>query len=179
MFKITQQSPKDTQALGAIEALLDEAFGKGRHAKRSYHFREGVEDVPDLRFVALTNDKLVGTIRFWPVMIHDPASGMQTPALLLGPPGVDPSMQGRGIGAELIHHGIDAARKQGHGIGILVGDLTYYGRFGFGPAAGHQHHITMPGEQDHRVLVRELHNDALKNVQGTITSLAELAVSAA
>ena len=176
MFKITSQQPKQQKT---IKTLLDQAFGEGRHTKRSYHFREGVEDVAGLRFVACTPDKLVGTIRFWPVAIANPASSIQTPALLLGPLGVDPTMQGRGIGAGLIHHGIDEARKQGHGIVILVGDLTYYGRFGFGPAAGHQHHMSMPGEQDHRVLVRELHNGALEDVRGVITSLAEKAVNAA
>lgn len=183
MFKITQQKPNNKSSDNHIEDLLDAAFGEGRHNKRSYHFREGVADVPDLRFVTHYDNTLVGTIRFWPVMIQNPATSLSThgtKALLLGPLGVAPHMQGRGIGADLIHHGINAARTQGHGIIILVGELNYYGRFGFGPAASPQHPITMPGEQDHRVLIRELHNDALEGVQGTIESLTNLeAVSAA
>jgi predicted N-acetyltransferase YhbS len=169
MFIINPQTPNHTKA---IETLLDKAFGSTRTSKRSYHFRRGVKDIPALRFVALAGNKLVGTIRFWPIAIDDPETGQSIEALILGPLGVSPNLQGRGIGAALIEHGIEVAREQGHKIVILVGDLTYYGRFGFSPAAAHQHHITMPGEQDHRVLVRELSDDALIDVRGAITSKA-------
>lgn len=86
--------------------------------------------------------------------------------------------RGQGIGADLIHHGLNAARHQGHAIVLLVGELDFYGRFGFASASARG--ITMPGEQDHRLLVRELHNDALDGVAGPVTSLAKLSsVSAA
>jgi predicted N-acetyltransferase YhbS len=181
MFDIIPARPKDTQP---VESLLDKAFGPGRHNKRSYHFRNGVEDVPTLRFVARCDNHLCGTIRFWPVAIGDkttPSMAVgtnQTPALLLGPLGVDPNHQSMGLGADLMHHGMNVARDQGHGIVLLVGELDYYGRFGFGSASSRG--ITMPGEQDHRVLVRELHNDALAGVSGTVRALAaSSAVSAA
>ena len=167
MFDIKTARPKDTKS---VESLLDKAFGPNRHNKGSYHFRIGVEDIPTLRFVALNENQLCGTIRFWPVRI-----GSTTEALLLGPLGVDPEHQSIGIGAELMTHGMNMARDQGYGIVLLVGELDYYGRFGFGPASPHG--ITMPGEQDHRVLVRELHNDALDGVSGPVTSLAEVSKS--
>ncbi|MBT3559042.1 MAG: N-acetyltransferase [Rhodospirillales bacterium] len=168
MFDIMVARPKDTKP---VEKLLNKAFGPNRHEKRSYHFRVGVEDVPTLRFVAVTGGHLCGTIRFWPVYI-----GASTKALLLGPLGVDPEHQSIGIGADLMTHGMNMARDQGHSIVLLVGELDYYGRFGFGPASPHD--ITMSGEQDHRVLVRELHNDALEGVMGPVTSLAETSKSA-
>lgn len=163
MFTIKPQRPADA---GRIESLLDRAFGPDRLTKASYQFRDGVEDVPDLRFVAVADGTLAGTIRFWPVVVGRTA----TPALLLGPLGVHPDYQGRGVGAALMDHGLHAARAKGHGIVVLVGELTYYGRFGFAPAA--PRHITIKGEQDHRILVRELANDALEGVSGPVAPLA-------
>jgi len=159
MFQISRPA---TRHADDIENLLDRAFGPNRQSKRSYAFRDGIGDIEDLRFITLKGKELVGTIRFWPIAIG--AHGF--PALLLGPLGVDPDHQGEGIGAGLIHHGLEVAREQGHKACVLVGDLTYYGRFGFGLAS--QHHIHMPGEQDHRVLIRELENGALTGVEGAI-----------
>ncbi len=168
--------PQPSKASDTIDTLLDAAFGEGRQSKRSYHFRQSVRDEAKLRFVTTMGNRLVGTIRFWPVSINDDTTNSKTPALLLGPLGVAPDLQGRGIGADLINHGLIAARNHHHTIVILVGDLTYYGRFGFGAAnVAHGHHITMPGEQQHRVLIRELVNGALDGVNGAITSLADQA----
>lgn len=148
----------------AIEDLLDAAFGPNRHTKKSYAFRDGVDDVTGLRFVALDTQSgdVVGTIRFWPVVIGETAA----PAVLLGPLGVHAGRQGAGIGAALIEHGLHEAREQGHAICVLVGPLNYYGRFGFAPALPHD--ITMPGEDPHRLLIRELQNDALEGISGDI-----------
>lgn len=145
-----------------IEDLLDAAFGPDRQNRRSYGFRNGIGDIRALRFVALDGRTLVGTVRFWPIMIGDVAAS----ALLLGPLGVSPDCQNRGIGAALVKHGLMAARTHGHSICVLVGPLHYYGRFGFAPAAASG--VSMPGEQPHRLLLRELQNDALNGVSGDI-----------
>lgn len=160
MFDITAQKPAHAET---IETLLDKAFGENRLEKASYSFRDGVDDISGLRFVALQEKRLIGTIRFWPVLIVGQQS---VPALLLGPLGVAPDHQGQGIGAALIEHGLETAREQGHGIVLLVGELTYYGRFGFGPATSRD--IFMPNEQPHRLLVRELINGALQDVSGNV-----------
>lgn len=160
MFDISAQRPQDA---ASIEALLDLAFGKDRFSKISYSFRDGIDDIPSLRFLAMWEQHLIGTIRFWPITI---SSDTPVSALLLGPLGVAPDHQGQGIGAALIEHGLEAAREQGHRIVLLVGALTYYGRFGFGSASAR--HIFMPSEQPHRLLVRELKNDALVGVSGNV-----------
>lgn len=160
MFDISAQHQ---QHACAIESLLDEAFGEDRFSKVSYSFRSGIGDLPALRFVAVQDDNLIGTIRFWPVTIHGETA---TPALLLGPLGVAPDYQGQGIGAALIEHGLEVARDLGHEIVFLVGALNYYGRFGFGPASVHG--LAMPSEQPDRLLVRELKNDALNGLSGNI-----------
>lgn len=172
MFKIEAQKPAHAAPL---ETLLDAAFGPNRLGKRSYAYRDGIDDVAGLRFVALEGgDELVGTIRFWPVSVGPADDGSDTmPALLLGPLGVSPARQGAGIGAALIERGLAAARQQGHTACALVGPLHYYGRFGFAPASVFG--ISMPGEQQHRLLMRELQNDALAGITGEIRRAERIA----
>lgn len=54
--------------------------------------------------------------------------------LALGPIGVLPAYQGQGIGASLIHAGVSWARSEERGVIAVLGDPSYYGRFGFAPA---------------------------------------------
>jgi putative acetyltransferase len=65
-----------------------------------------------------------------------------TQVLGLGPIGVLPGHQGRGIGSALMIETIDAAEEHGELLIGLVGDPRYYGRFGFVPST--DFHITPP-----------------------------------
>lgn len=58
----------------------------------------------------------------------------QTPALGLGPIGVSPAHQGRGIGSALVRGTIDVAEALGEPAIVLLGSSDYYPRFGFVPA---------------------------------------------
>lgn len=159
MIEYLPQQPGD---LPAIEDLLDRAFGADRQAKASYHFRVGVEPVPGLSWTARDDGRLVGTIRYWPIRIA-PAG---TPALLLGPVAVEPARRGEGIGVSLIHQTLAMATRGGHRIALLVGELDYYERFGFRPAAPRR--LFMPREQPHRLLAAELVPGALAGISGTL-----------
>ncbi len=112
----------------AIERLLDVCFGPDRFKKTAYRFREGVAPIKGLCFVVEDNatQKLVGTIRYWPVVLPD-----GTPSLLLGPIAVEPARQSEGIGVELMNYSIAIARGMHYASIILVGDAPYYNRFGF------------------------------------------------
>lgn len=157
-----QIQPESQDTAAAIEALYDRAFGSDRHAKTSYSFRHGVAPVAGLSRVALESGELVGAIRYWPVWI-----GQDTPALLLGPLGIEPSCQGCGIGRRLIVETLEAARLAGHRIVLLVGDQRYYEpRGGFRPVAAFG--ITMDHEMPHRVLGVDLVPGALAATHGPI-----------
>ena len=131
-FRIVAERAGDA---AAIEALLDRAFGADRRLKRSHSFRDGIASEPALRLVALDPaGALVGTLRFWPVLVAAPSSQARA-ALLLGPLAVEPGLKGRGVGRALVHGGLDAARSAGHALVLLVGDPSYYAQFGFVPAA--------------------------------------------
>ena len=157
-----QIQPESQDAADAVEALYDRAFGPDRRSKTSYSFRDGVAPVAGLSRVALEAGELVGAIRYWPVWI-----GQDTPALLLGPLGIDPSRQGLGIGRRLIAETLTAARLAGHRIVLLVGDQRYYEpRGGFRSVAAYG--ITMDHEMPHRVLGVDLVPGALAAAHGPI-----------
>ena len=158
---IAAEQPADSPA---IEILLDEAFGAERHKKQSYRFRQGIGPIEALCLVARARGRLVGTIRQWPVSIL--GDRRVTPALLLGPIGVARARRSEKIGDRLIRESLRLADELGHQIVLLVGDLSYYGRFGFRPAAPHG--IFMPGEQPERLQVLELEPGALAGVTGDL-----------
>ncbi|MET0974417.1 MAG: N-acetyltransferase [Leifsonia sp.] len=56
------------------------------------------------------------------------------PALGLGPIGVLPELQGRGIGSALVRETARIADQNGEGLIALLGEPDYYGRFGFVPS---------------------------------------------
>ncbi|MFJ2572488.1 GNAT family N-acetyltransferase [Streptomyces halstedii] len=64
------------------------------------------------------------------------------PAVGLGPLGVHPGHQRRGVGLALVHTVLGAADALGEPLVALLGSPAYYGRFGF--RAGTDHGIAAP-----------------------------------
>lgn len=155
---IRPEHPDDAEA---IERLHGRAFGPGRFARTAYRLREGAPPLPELCFAALVGTYLVGSVRIGPV-----AAGGRA-FLSLGPLTVDPSFEGRGIGAGLMQAGLDAARAAGHGLVVLVGDAPYYARFGFEPVPAGR--LVLPGPVDpRRFLWLELAEGAREGASGPV-----------
>jgi predicted N-acetyltransferase YhbS len=169
MINIEAEVPGD----GAmIERLLDKAFGPGRLAKSAYRLREGVEPVASLSFVARENACVIGSLRFWPIVV-----GRKTPALLLGPLVVEPALRGRGVGIGLMLRGLARARAEGHRLVFLVGDEPYYARVGFRYVEPGAFAFCGPVDE-RRLLVRELAPNALSGVSGAIEAYRGAALAA-
>ncbi len=145
-----------------IEALLDTAFGVGRLALASYNLRHDVSPIRELAFVARDESgQLVGAIRFWPILIGI----SRQPALLLGPVAVHPTRQGEGIGSMLIRCSLAKAADLGWKLVLLVGDASYYSRFGFSRTS----HTIFPQPVDPaRVLYLALVPEAASMLDGEV-----------
>jgi predicted N-acetyltransferase YhbS len=155
-----------------VEALVMLSFGAGRFAKTAYRLREGAKPDARLSFVAEENKQLLGSVRFWPILIGGQRS------LLLGPLAVQPELRGKGIGIALMQKGIEEARKLGYSTIILVGDEPYYGRVGFVRLKPGQ--VRFPGPVDgERVLGLALQRGALEKLEGRVARASnDLPVSA-
>lgn len=145
----------------AVEALVDAAFGPGRHVKTAERLREG--NTPDLALsmVALEGDRVVGCSRIWPIHVGE------RPALLLGPFAVDARLRSLGLGAALIERCCQDAQAAGHDLMLLVGDAAYFDKLGFKPVK--RGDVRLPGPVDYRrVLVRELRPGAAEGLTGLV-----------
>ena len=170
--------PEPAVLAGAVERLYDEVFGPARFHKASYLFREGVDPVRELSWIALEGDRLVGAIRYWPILVGETGH----PALLLGPLAIAQDRAGKGIGRALMFKTLDLAAQLGHDLVLLVGDVDYYKRFGFVPATPHG--FVMPGEsRPDRLQVAPLKDNVLGRIAGEVrhlhTGLPAIAVARA
>jgi predicted N-acetyltransferase YhbS len=158
-IEIALEAEADASVLSELSA---QAFGPGRFARTAYRIREGVAPVAGLCLTASVGGRLVGGIRFTAVRVGD-----EEKALLLGPLVVDPLHTGNGYGRALIEEGIARAREQGYRLVVLVGDMPYYGRFGFIPIPRGQ--IMLPGPVDPaRLLALDLVSGAAASAQGLL-----------
>ena len=145
----------------AREALLDACFGVNRHMRTCQRLRDGRVPAEGLALSAVREGKLVGTVRLW----HVSAGGV--PALVLGPLAVDSSCRDLGVGAALMNHALAAAKALGHGAVILLGDASYYARFGFSALKTGELRLPGPFERE-RLLGLELYEGALDGARGMI-----------
>jgi predicted N-acetyltransferase YhbS len=138
-----------------------------RFTKPSARLRGGRAAARGLSFVAVEDGRVIGTVRLW-----DVAAGSACPVLLLGPLAVDPAHRCRGIGASLMRHAVRAAARHGHRAVLLVGEASYYSRFGF--SAEKTGNLWLPGlAEKSRLLGRELTAGALDGVRGAIRTPAQ------
>jgi len=142
----------ETPALNArILDMTDRAFGPGRYVKTAERLREESAPIPELSFVAIQGDRLLGSVRQWPIFVYDGEQHHYEPLVFLGPIVVDDRYRGQGIGKALIKAAVDAAFERGIRAVLLVGSQSYFTPFGFHKTQG----IAMPGPVDpNRVLIR-------------------------
>ncbi|MEO0978881.1 MAG: N-acetyltransferase [Pseudomonadota bacterium] len=147
----------------AREALLDQSFGEDRHLKTCERLREG--RLPVFAYVALDEQgSLVGTVRLW--LVADEAGKV---SLLLGPLAVSAKMRGLKIGDRLMRHALNQAAICGHASVVLVGDLSYYARFGF--ASGKLDRVSLPGPfERYRFLGLDLLPGQVASLNGMLRS---------
>jgi predicted N-acetyltransferase YhbS len=147
--------------VAARDALLDACFGENRHTRTCQRLRDGRAPAEGLALSAMREGRLVGTLRLW----HVSAGGVA--ALVLGPLAVDPTCRKLGVGAALMKHALAAAKARGHGAVILLGDASYYARFGFSGRKTGELSLPGPFERD-RLLGLELREGALDGAWGMI-----------
>jgi predicted N-acetyltransferase YhbS len=144
-----------------VDDLIDRAFGPGRYAKSAERLREGNRPRLDLSLCAWDGQALVGCARQWPILIGE------TAAVFLGPFAVEAAWRGRGLGAALIVRADALSAEAGERLTLLVGDMAYFGQFGFAPVEPGQ--VALPGPVDpRRVLWRAHRPGALDGVSGKV-----------
>ena len=84
----------------------------------------------------------------------------------LGPIGVLPEYQGRGIGSRLVRQGLDECRSAGWDGVVLLGSPGYYSRFGFVQAS--HHGLSSEFGDGAAFQAAELRQGALEEIEGKV-----------
>lgn len=156
-----------------IEEINAEAFGPGRFVRAAYNIREGGPHCRDLSFVALVDGAVIASVLMTPI-----AAG-EGRALLLGPLAVRPAYKNLGIGRKLVAIALEAARKDGWPLVILIGDAPYYMPLGFNKVVP-RGQLQMPRPVDPtRVLACELVEGALEGFVGEVVHADQARTSSA
>lgn len=159
---IRPERPGDYAAIDEVNRL---AFGQDNEARLVTAIRQSKGFDPSLSLVALRNDEVVGHILF--SQIHIDTSGGDVPATALAPMAVRPVYQRQGIGSEMVRAGLEACRRAGHRIIIVVGHPDYYPRFGFTPAGTHGLQCPFP-VPDEAFMALALTPGSLDEVRGVV-----------
>ena len=157
MFELIREKKGDWWE---VENLFDLCFAPGREALSSYRLRDNI--IPLIELCYLLRDEteaVVGAVRFWEVQVAG------KPVLLLGPIAIHPTRQGEGLGGYLMYESLNVATQSGWTRVMLVGDISYYGRFGFTKLSNV---IMPPPINSERVLGKDLIEGAWFGVTGHV-----------
>ncbi|WP_439628482.1 GNAT family N-acetyltransferase [Shinella sp.] len=129
MIVLRPERPEDVDA---IRTLTETAFKTAPYADGTEHIiidRLRAAGALTLSLVAEADGVVVGHVAFSPVTVSDGSTDWYG----LGPISVDPTRQGEGIGSKLVREGLAQLQALGARGCVLLGNPTYYGRFGFAP----------------------------------------------
>ena len=147
-----------------VEQLLDLVFTPRRKLLSSYQLRGSANKVNKLSYVIKdTSDRVVGSIRFWNIKIDSHSSR----GLLLGPLAIHPIYQSEGLGERLISNCIEQASADKWNWVILVGDISYYSKFGFSKTLTDGISLG-DGHDNGRLLGLDVNGSFLNEAKGTL-----------
>lgn len=154
--------PERATDVVAIRQVHQEAFGGDVEVRLVDLLRDRGKAIVSL--VAEVETQVVGHIFFSPVTLGEAQNAPR--AAGLAPVGVLPFHQRKGIGSALIREGLKQCEAAGYEVTVVLGDPTYYSRFGFTRASvfglGNEYGV------DDEFMVRASKPDVLAGVNGIV-----------
>lgn len=124
---IRDEVPKDIEAIRLVVTAAFESATHKSGSEAAIIEALRAQHALTLSLVAEENGEVLGYVAYSPVSIDGNHAGW----FGLGPIAVMPRVQRRGIGKALVEFGISRLAAMGaHGC-VVLGDPSYYGRFGF------------------------------------------------
>ncbi|MCY6958343.1 GNAT family N-acetyltransferase [Clostridium brassicae] len=120
--------------------------------------------IKELDFVACDKEKIVGNIIYTKAKIIN-ENNEEFEILCMGPLGVLPPYQGKGIGTLLMKHSIKVAKTLGYNAIIIFGNPNYYHRFGFENAEKYNIQTSW-GDNFEDFMALELYEGSLERISG-------------
>ena len=114
-----------------------------------------------ISLVAVEQGEVVGHVAFSPVKVPGATNGLG-----LAPVAVLPAHRQRGFADRLIREGLELSERSGYGFVVVLGNPSYYGRFGFMPAASWRLHDEYGGGKAFQAL--ELQPESIPTEGGLV-----------
>jgi putative acetyltransferase len=124
MMSIRAATPRDREAIRLVE---EHAFGQESEAGLVDALITDGDAIVEL--VAEEEGQVVGHILFSRLYVTE--GRKKFAAVALAPLAVEPSFHGSGIGGALIREAHLRLKDAGETLSVVLGDPTYYGRFGY------------------------------------------------
>ncbi|PJG60593.1 GNAT family N-acetyltransferase [Aeromonas cavernicola] len=144
-----------------VYELVAAAFGRTDEATLVNQLRECGAAV--VTMLEEEEFEFMGHLMLSPITIN----GVEGPWLGLAPVAVHPAWQGQGIGSGLIRAALDTALEMDWHAVVVLGDPTYYRRFGFRPASDFGLHSIYDVPAD-SFMAMELQPGSLANLSGEV-----------
>ena len=128
MAIVRPEQPGDEPQIAAIHIA---AFADASESELVARLRGSESWVPELSMVVQQDDNIVAHALFTALAANDP----EAPMLALGPIGVLPDFQRKGVGMALVRMGLSRARILGYTAVVAVGPPVFMANCGFRPAA--------------------------------------------
>ena len=125
MVAVRAEQPGDATAIAAVHAS---AFPTTAEARLVDALRRAGR--LSVSLVAEESAVVIGHVAFSPVSVGAVATGAG-----LGPVAVLSAYRRRGVAAQMIREGLGACTRAGFRFVVVLGDPSYYARFGFRPAS--------------------------------------------
>jgi putative acetyltransferase len=124
---IRDECPSDAERIAQVTRDAFAGHAHGSHAEHLIVNALRESGALAISLVAELSGVVVGHIAFSPVTVGDGSSGWYG----LGPLSVAPAFQRRGIGRALVVHGLEQLHEKGARGCVVLGEPSFYGRFGF------------------------------------------------
>lgn len=159
------EEPRDQDAVHRLNLA---AFEGDEEATIVDELRASCDDY--LSIVAVEDEVIVGHILFTPATVD----GCRAVGMGLAPMSVSPPHQRKGIGSQLVRHGLEYLRQSGCPYVIVLGHPEYYPRFGFEPASKRGIVSQWEGVPDEAFMVVVFDGSALPKAGGVARYRSEL-----
>src|SRR5688572_21684384 len=130
VFAIREERPQDSTDVWEVN---ERAFGGPEES--NLVARLHVSGNVAVSLVAVLDGHIIGHILFSPITIEQSPETFR--GVGLAPMSVLPEFQSMGVGSKLVHEGLEACRRMGYDVAVVLGHPEYYPRFGFTRAKDH------------------------------------------
>jgi putative acetyltransferase len=161
-FYITDESPHDLPGIRSVNLAAFDSEGEA----------DVIDQLPKtcssfFSFVAKINEKVVGHILFTPVRLVQ-NEGWTIEGMGLAPLAVLPEYQNQGIGSALCNDGLTYIETSGYSFVVVIGDPSYYSRFGFKPASDFGINSVYTDVPSTAFMIKIFKPEVLLDVQGVV-----------